>query len=85
MKRVKIADLKNRLSEHLRAVEAGAEVTVTDRNRPIARILPIAPQRRSLTYIEPKSSFATIRSKKRRPARWAVPSSVLLADERSDR
>ena len=41
MKSVKIAELKDRLSEHLRAVEQGAEVVVADRNRPIARIVPI--------------------------------------------
>lgn len=42
MKHIKIAGLKDRLSEHLRAVEKGAEVDVTDRDRPIARIVPIA-------------------------------------------
>lgn len=85
MKFVKIADLKNRLSEHLRAVEKGAEVTVTDRNRPIARIVPEPPERSGLTYIPAKRSLASIHSRKYRPARWAVPSSALLADERGER
>lgn len=42
MKQVKIADLKARLSEHLRAVRQGHTVTVLDRDRPIARIVPYA-------------------------------------------
>ncbi|MGH9364921.1 MAG: type II toxin-antitoxin system Phd/YefM family antitoxin, partial [Thermoanaerobaculia bacterium] len=40
MKEVKIAELKARLSEHLRAVRQGHPVTVLDRDRPIARIVP---------------------------------------------
>ena len=43
MKRVGVAELKDQLSKHLRAVEAGAEVEVTDRDRPIARIVPVRP------------------------------------------
>jgi prevent-host-death family protein len=41
MKDVKIAELKSRLSQHLRDVRAGEIVTVLDRNTPIARIVPI--------------------------------------------
>lgn len=33
-----ISELKNRLSEYLRKVQAGETVVVLDRNRPIARI-----------------------------------------------
>ncbi len=36
-----MADLKARLSEYLRAVQAGAEVVVTDRGRPVARLVPV--------------------------------------------
>ncbi len=42
MKRVRIAELKARLSEHLRAVRRGQTVTVLDREQPIARIVPYA-------------------------------------------
>lgn len=37
---MKGADLKSRLSEHLRQVRAGRTVTVLDRNTPITRIVP---------------------------------------------
>jgi antitoxin (DNA-binding transcriptional repressor) of toxin-antitoxin stability system len=40
MKRVKIAELKDQLSRHLREVERGAQVEATDRDRPIARSCP---------------------------------------------
>ena len=39
--RVGVAELKARLSEYLRRVRAGGTVTVLDRNREIARIVPL--------------------------------------------
>ena len=44
MTNVRIADLKARLSEHLRSVRNGSTITVFDRDTPIARILPYALQ-----------------------------------------
>lgn len=44
MNAVKIADLKNNLSRHLAHVREGGELTVLDRNTPIARIVPFAPR-----------------------------------------
>lgn len=41
MKDVRIADLKARLSEHLRLVRQGEQLVVLDRNTPIAHIVPI--------------------------------------------
>ena len=42
MKTVNIGDLKANLSAHIRRVIDGEEVLVCDRNRPVARIIPIA-------------------------------------------
>lgn len=42
MSDVRIADLKARLSEHLRSVRNGGTVTVFDRDTPVARIVPVA-------------------------------------------
>ena len=42
MKSVNIAELKNRLSVYLNDVKAGEEILVRDRNRPVARIVPLA-------------------------------------------
>jgi prevent-host-death family protein len=41
MKQVRVADLKARLSEHLRYVRRGHSLTVLDRDTPIARVVPI--------------------------------------------
>lgn len=40
LKGVRIADLKSRLSEYLRAVRQGHILTVLDRETPIAKIIP---------------------------------------------
>lgn len=40
MSDVRVADLKARLSEHLRAVRNGGTLTVFDRDTPVARIVP---------------------------------------------
>jgi prevent-host-death family protein len=41
---VRIADLKARLSEHLRSVRNGGTLTVLDRDTPVARIVPYTAQ-----------------------------------------
>lgn len=53
MKTVRIAELKARLSEHLRQVRAGRELTVLDRNEPIARLIPYAHETHSLSVRHP--------------------------------
>jgi len=44
MKQVRIAELKSRLSEYLRAVRRGETVTVLDRETPVAQIVPVRAQ-----------------------------------------
>ncbi len=85
MKAVKIAELKDRLSEYLRAVERGSEVLVTHRNRPIARIVPVLPVRPALTIVAPKVRFAVLRAKRWKASGWQVGSGALLAEERRER
>jgi prevent-host-death family protein len=41
MKSVRIAELKSRLSEYLRAVRAGETIAVLDRETPVAQIIPV--------------------------------------------
>jgi prevent-host-death family protein len=84
MKSVKIAELKDKLSEHLRSVEAGEEVIVTDRNRPIARIIPVQPAEPGLALDEPTASFKTLRAKKWPAARWRLSGAQLLDAERRE-
>jgi prevent-host-death family protein len=41
MKQARIAELKARLSDYIRAVRRGETITVLDRETPVARIVPI--------------------------------------------
>jgi prevent-host-death family protein len=41
MNSVGVRDLKNRLSHHLKRVRAGARLTVTERGKPIATLVPV--------------------------------------------
>jgi len=41
MKEVRIAELKSRLSEYIRAVRNGETISVLDRETPVAQIVPV--------------------------------------------
>ena len=81
MKDVKISDLKDHLSEHLRAVERGAEITVTDRGRPIARIVPLA-RKGAIRVIPNKKPFSDVRDVKHAPVEGFDVVEMLLEDRR---
>ena len=84
MKRIKIVELKDHLSKHLRAVEAGLQMEVTDRWRPIVRLVPVTAP--SETVIVPAARpFSEISTKRFRPARWRISSTDLLREERGKR
>jgi prevent-host-death family protein len=78
MSDVGIADLKARLSEHLRKVRRGGTVVIRDRETPIARIVP---------YADPALQ---IRKATRRPSALPLPTAPIsptdsLADLLEDR
>ena len=85
MKRVKIADLKNQLSRHLRAVEQGAEIEVTDRRRPIVRMVPSRPTESAIRIIPARRAFSELRNRRYPKARWRTDSLRLLLEERGRR
>jgi prevent-host-death family protein len=85
MKRVKIADLKNQLSRHLRAVEQGAEIEVTDRRRPIVRLVPARAAEPQIRIIPARRPFAAVRNRRYPKARWRADSLRLLLEERGQR
>ena len=88
MRRVGVAELKNNLSRELRAVEAGEEVEVMDRYRPIARIVPItaAAARGQGIRIRPaRRPFAEIRDRRYEPLPGKLDSLTLLMEERGER
>ncbi len=86
MDTVRIAELKARLSEYLRRVRRGRALTVTDRETPIAQIIPYQARAASLTVRHPMPGaprLATIPM----PPPLAIKANVvqLLAKERGDR
>ena len=52
-KTVKVAELKARLSEYLRAARRGRSVTVCDRDTPVARLVPYDADNEPLTVRKP--------------------------------
>ncbi len=52
MKTVGSRELKNRLGKYLGRVRNGETFVVTDRGRPVARLLPPAPQEEKPTTVE---------------------------------
>jgi prevent-host-death family protein len=85
MKSVQIAELKNHLSQHLRAVEAGEQVIVTDRRRPIARIVPASPLTATVVLVPPRRDFVSVRDRHRPCVDLGITSTSLLLEERGDR
>jgi prevent-host-death family protein len=49
---VSVRELRNRVSEVLRRVEAGERLTVTVNGRPVATLEPISPKRRFIPWDE---------------------------------
>ena len=79
MSDVRIADLKARLSEHLRSVRNGDTLTVLDRDTPVARIVPFAAP-----PLEIRKAQRRVRDLKLppKPAKRTDSVAVLLDDRR---
>lgn len=84
MKRVGVAELKNGLSRHLREVEGGEVLEITDRDRPIALLVPI--ERRSRLVIrEPSRPFSDVAHRRYPAANLPISSTELLRLDRDTR
>ena len=79
MSDVRIADLKARLSEHLRSVRNGGTITVLDRDTPVARIVPYTPQ--PLEIRKAKRQLRDLRLPPK-PAKRTDSVALLVADRR---
>lgn len=79
MSDVRIADLKARLSEHLRSVRNGGTLTVLDRDTPIARIVPFAAPPLEIRKAQRRVRDLRLPTK---PAKRTDSVAVLLEDRR---
>ena len=57
MQSVSIYEAKTRLSALIQAVERGEEIVITNRNRPVARLVPMAPPRERPVFGSAKAAF----------------------------
>ena len=85
MKRVGVAELKNQLSRHLRAVEAGEVIEVTDHARPIVRMTPVQRDREPVTIRPAARLFSAVRDRRFEPLGLPVSSTELLLEDRRRR
>jgi prevent-host-death family protein len=82
MKTVGIAELKARLSEYLRGVRRGQEITVLDRDTPIARIVPYTDDGAPLSVRRPAVAHALQAVKLPPPLKIRTDIVALLLEER---
>lgn len=89
MTKVKIAKLKSQLSRYLRLVQKGEEVVVTDRDTPIARVVPIAKpiitSKEKLVIIPAKKPLKDWAKLKVPPASKGTNSLKYLREDRDSR
>ena len=75
MKTAAVSELKARLSEYLDQVKAGSEILVTDRGKPVARLVPISRSRNmkeSLSSME-REGLITLGSGRLPEGFWEMP------------
>jgi len=82
MKQVRIAELKARLSEYLRAVRRGESIAILDRDTPVAQLVPV--RERSALRVRKPASDAPPPGRVRVPKRGKLTVDVvdLLLEER---
>ena len=81
METISVSKLKAHLSAELKKVRAGATITVTDHNHPVAKIVPVEPELEPLEMIEATGKFVY------EPLEPLIEGDILksLEEERSDR
>lgn len=84
IKRVGVASLKNNLSRHLREVEAGSELEITDHDRPIARLIPIQA-RGAIAIRRATKPFKEVAHTRYPPLTLPINSTELLRQDRDRR
>lgn len=81
-RKVRIGDLKARLSEHLRYVRRGGTITVLDRDEPVARIHPHRPAAERLVVRPPTAKVPLGRLPLPRPLKTSLDIVALLLEDR---
>jgi prevent-host-death family protein len=85
MKRVKISELKAKLSAYLRNVRNGETVLVMDRTTPIAKLTPIEPPEDEVVIVGPSGPTPALKKLKPVRLRKKVDIVELLREGRDQR
>jgi prevent-host-death family protein len=85
MTRVKVSELKSRLSAYLADVRAGGEVLVCDRTTPIARLVPVDEGAADLVIVPESMPPASLKKVAGVRPRGPVDIDRLLREQRRDR
>lgn len=82
MRTVNISDLKARLSAHIQIVRDGEEVLVCERNKPVARIVPLRLAERSEQErrLVARGVLAPPAKKRRSSVSWPEPPGNICDD-----
>lgn len=81
-----VAEFKARLSEYLRAVRKGRELTIYDRDQPVARVVPYAAPAGRLQVREPVRAYRTLGDiPMPAPAKLTTDAVALLLEDRQAR
>lgn len=89
MRTIGIRELRQQASRHLRAVQAGETIQVTDRGKPVAMIVPMKPQDDVLARLEAEGRLTRgrgdlLRIKPLKPKKGVPPLSEILERMRAD-
>lgn len=84
MKQVGVADLKNNLSRHLRAVRDGEVIEVTDHDRPVAHLVPVEVKTK-LVIRKARRPFSEVSHLRFEPVNLPIDSTTLLRQDRDVR
>jgi len=86
-RKVKIGELKARLSEHLRHVRKGHTITVMDRDTPVAEIIPVPQEKPGIQFVNRADRSLKLGDLKFPPLDPPIEADVveILLDMRRDR
>lgn len=83
MRSVSVSKLKAELSAYLAMVKAGEEVLVTDRQKPVAKLVPLPPATDHWARLQEMERQGIVRLPKQRPTRewWEAFDKLPMPDD----
>jgi prevent-host-death family protein len=80
MESVGVRELRDHLSRHLAEVQDGQSLTITDRGKPIARLVPVGPSTLDRLIAEGRVTPPKRPKRPKRPARRPIKANGAVSD-----